>query len=88
MSESIQTPIVWPECPVCLTRGQLMDDASNSGLPNMCSHEVCIDCWQKILESDIHSCPLCRHDVSEWLYTTYPLDEDEDEDEVEEDEND
>jgi hypothetical protein len=72
------------ECPICLqtfeeTRTSF-DGPCNSDIPTNCTHYLCICCWEEIFERSCNccgvKCPLCREDITEWLFSHYPLDYD------------
>jgi hypothetical protein len=71
-------------CPICLRdydRYSLAQDGpQNSDFNSLCNHWCCVECWSKIYyqENDKDTCPICRADITEWLKSHYPLDEDDD----------
>jgi hypothetical protein len=72
----------WDACPVCFLDMQEcapIDGPTNSDIATKCMHYLCVSCWQTLYITRNARCPLCREDVSEWLYTHYET-EDEDED--------
>ena len=44
------------ECPICLEQKK---QKQNKTLP--CNHSVCFECYNKLLQHKIFSCPMCRY---------------------------
>ena len=67
------------KCPVCLLtyteRGNSpYDSMSNHGYEDGCDHYVCIDCLMKMDDKGLHTCPICRGDISPLMETLYVTD--------------
>ena len=56
-------------CPVCMdeTAFKVYDSPMNSDIPTRCTHFACFECWRMIASRD-RRCPLCRDDLTEWLW--------------------
>ena len=54
-----------------------MDGPRNSDIETECNHWLCTDCWSRRRDNNLPLCPLCSVDISEWLFSEYPLDNDE-----------
>ena len=73
-------------CPICLRDYDrytlLKDGPQNSDCNSRCTHWCCIECWYEIYnkENDKDTCPICRADITEWLKSHYPLDNDDESD--------
>jgi hypothetical protein len=74
-------------CPICLRdydRNTLLKDGiQNSDCISDCNHWACVECWEQIYyqHNDIDTCPICRSDITDWLQSHYPLDEESDSEE-------
>jgi hypothetical protein len=61
MLYSDQSETLIEECPVCYKN--LIE--SGIVIPKSCLHKICIDCYSKIIISNVqHKCPLCRTDYA------------------------
>ena len=68
------------QCPVCLLtykeRGESpVDSMENHGYKDDCAHYFCMNCLTEMDEYGIHTCPLCRRDISPLMDTLYSTDE-------------
>lgn len=75
----------WDTCPVCyLERHECIpiDGPANSDILTKCPHYLCVSCWRAICKTQKAECPLCREDVSEWLYSHYGYDDDSDDEDI------
>ena len=72
-------------CPICYKQyGEqpdgdflCMDGIQNSeyGKYSNCRHWFCVDCINEIYLQDNYTvfCPLCREDITDWIFTHYPI---------------
>lgn len=95
-------PVIPEECPVCFRSEEeiVWDGPCNSDVPTKCSHWLCTECWMEIrakarcrhckyLREVL--CPLCREDITEWVYHCVEIkevDDDDDDDYSDSDEED
>ncbi len=51
----------------------LKDGPENSGVYKNCPcrHYFCVPCIEQMFYHDINTCPICRFDWTEWIYTHY-----------------
>ena len=72
------------ECPICLCTyaegGSPFDSPCETNIQSKCKHYLCMECWKEIYnracQCCIVKCPLCREDITEWLFSNYDSDED------------
>ncbi len=68
------------ECPVCHEKPDIWDGPMNSDVPTRCTHWACVICWERIARRD-KRCPICRDDLTDWLWRYQEDEDEEDEDE-------
>jgi hypothetical protein len=73
-------PILSDECPVCYekyTDEKLADSIHNTGRETNCRHYFCMDCLyamgkKSLLEGGSKiQCPICREDLTQYIYDFY-----------------
>jgi cell division septation protein DedD len=68
-----------PRCHINYAVGAPRDGPSSSIIHGACDHWLCTDCWTRLYEEGVRSCPVCKMDITVWITTRYPLSNDDDE---------
>ena len=80
-------------CPVCLRdfgRDTLVicDSMANHEFESPCTHWFCTDCLAQFCPKGIHTCPICRADISDLVHCQDNEDDEDDEDDEDESDED
>jgi hypothetical protein len=74
-------------CSLCNKTNIPMDSPNNSDIPTECTHYFCTECWTTRYRHCLKTCPVCNRDISNWLNSHYPLNNNEGSDNEEESDN-